>query len=241
MKAVLLNKHSLEIAKLAPKEESRYTLSAVNVTDGETMVTNGHYLIRVQHPNVKIENYPNVPGDAEAVECKGLLMPTKTALELLKSLPKERSIPILNHAKVGKDAEGNLRAVTTDLATSKPMTCKPITGQYPNVDAVMPREEPRFRIGVSADYLSKLLAIAATYRYNSSFVELEFWGADRAMRINAHDGETGQHFTAVLMPMRGDVKGKPFPYDPTPDPFKDVPEYDGSAPTPDDSLAAVEA
>lgn len=231
MKSVLLNKHNLEIAKLAPNQESRYTLNAIKVTADETATTNGHYLIRVTLPKSKdtdLANYPNVAGDVESVECDGMLIPSKAAVEILKALPKERSMTILNHAKVGKDAEGNVRAMITDLATHRPMCHKAMVGQFPNIEAVMPLAEPTLRIGVSADYLSKLLAVAATYQERSSFVELSFWDANKAMRIDAKDDVTGQHFVAILMPMRGDVGDRPWMWNKTEPPvcpFKDVPEF----------------
>ena len=223
MKSVLLNKHSLEIAKLAPKEESRYTLNALRVTEGETMVTNGHYLIRVENPKMKVENFPTVAGDVPAVEVSELLIPTASALEVLKGIPKKDAIPVLNHAKVGKGEDGMIRMVTTDMDVHRPNATRAITGQFPNVDAVMPRSQ-KFTIGVNAEYLSKLLAIAATYNDRSHFVELSFTDKPSAMRIDAHDEVTGQHFTAVLMLMRGEIEGKPFPPEVIVDPFADVPE-----------------
>src|SRR6266516_4633378 len=121
MKAVLLNKRSLELAKLAPKGESRFTLNAIQVTGEETVVTNGHYLVRVEHAKAKIETFPKVAGDVETVESKSFLIGRDAALELSKAIPKASIIPILSFAKVGLDAEGQVRAITTDLETHRPM------------------------------------------------------------------------------------------------------------------------
>lgn len=236
MKRVMLNQHSLETAKLAPREESRYTLKAICVTEQATVVTNGHYLVHVTHPKQDLACYPSVPGaasDAELADVKQILVGRDSALELLKAMPKKEKIPILNNAVIGQAEDGSIKAVTTDLDMHRPATFRKVDGQYPNWQAVITsHSEPMVRVGLNAAYVAELLKQAASYNERSNFVEISIWNSQQAVRFDAYDPETNQNWTAMLMPMRGTVDNRPFPYpkaEAIPDPFKDVPEFAPSA------------
>jgi len=242
--AVLLNKHNLAVAEFASKEESRYTLQAIQVTQDETVATNGHYIVRVDTPKADVNHFPTVAGTVPTVEAESFLLARQGALDMIKVLPKKQTIPILNHAKVGVDAEGNVQAITTDLETHRPVTIRKVTGQYPNWKALWPKKAPTVTVGVSAAYLAQLAKVAATYSEQSCYMEISIWDAQSMIRLDAYDSNTNQHFTALLMPMRGDMKDRPFPWDapalPAPpiDPFADVPE---PMPPTEAELAAIAA
>jgi len=225
--AVLLNKHNLAVAEFASKKESRYTLQAIQVTQDETVATNGDYLVRVDTPKVDIDHFPTVVGTVPTVEAESFLLARQGALDMIKVLPKKTTIPILNHAKVGVDAEGNVQAITTDLETHRPVTIRKVTGQYPNWKALWPKKAPTVTVGVNAAYLAQLAKVAATYA-GSCYMEISIWDAQSAIRLDAYDSSTNQHFTALLMSLRGDMQDRPFPWDalapPPIDPFADVPE-----------------
>jgi len=243
MKHVLLNHHNLAVANLIDKQESRYTLNAMQVTEKETVVTNGHYLVRVDTPKQELASYPNVAGEPEATEVGSFLLGSDGALALAKVTPKKESIPILNHAKVGVDADGNIRAVTTDLATTHPMTIRKVTGQFPQWEMLFKRTQPKMRIGLSAAYLEQLAKSAKVYE-QSNYVELSIWSPQEAVRLDAFDSATNQHWTAILMPMRGgDIQNRPYPFDEVasvPDPFAEVPEpSEVAGAVPEDSAVAV--
>jgi hypothetical protein len=57
---ILLNKHNLAVSAFASQEESRYTLKAIQVTERETVATDGHILARVSNPNIKPEQFPSI-------------------------------------------------------------------------------------------------------------------------------------------------------------------------------------
>jgi hypothetical protein len=228
--AVLLNKHSLEVAEFASKVESRFTLKAVQVTMEETVATNGHYLVRVSHPEQKLQQFPNVAGTVPTVETESFLLARDGALSVAKTIPRKTTIPILNHAKVGVDAEGNVQAVTTDLETHRPVTIRKVAGQFPQWKGLWPKNAPKVTICLDATYLAQLAKAAAQF---GTGVQIRVWDSQSVARLDAYDATTNQHWSALLMPMRSDSsKDRPFREEEpatVPDPFADVPEYDGLA------------
>jgi hypothetical protein len=228
--AVLLNAHSLAVAEFASKEESRYTLKAVQVTMEEVVATDGSCLVRVDHPQTKLDQFPNVPGAVKTVEAESFLLERDAALSVAKTIPKKTTIPILNHARVGVDEEGNIQAVTTDLETHRPVTIRKVTGQFPNWKRLWPKNPPKVKIGLSANYLAQLAKAAAKYSDRSGYMEISIWDEHSTVRFDAYDSDTNQHWSALLMPMRGEVPNRPFAWaeaaepEPPADPFADVPE-----------------
>ena len=57
-----LNKHNLNIAKLAAKDESRYSLTGIRVSPDETICTDCHQLTPVTTPKVDVEQFPAKDG-----------------------------------------------------------------------------------------------------------------------------------------------------------------------------------
>ena len=110
----MLNRHNLNIAKLASKEESRFTLSAIRVTPVETVVTDGRVLVRVSNPTMPVEQFPALPGATITDDFNPFNLPAAAALQLAKSFKKRCTIPVLGCAAV--DTGGELaHVVTTDL------------------------------------------------------------------------------------------------------------------------------
>lgn len=75
---ILINKQSLKLADLAPKQESRYPINAINITQHETVATDGHMLIRVSHPKANISNFPMVEGFDAGKDFESILLPKET-------------------------------------------------------------------------------------------------------------------------------------------------------------------
>src|SRR5437762_4166444 len=120
----LYSKQNFEIAKMASKEENRYTLQAILVTPDETVVTDGHRMARVSTVNsgIILEHFPIVPG-WETAPGQRFLFPADAALKVAKLMPVKQTIPILNYAaplKIVQPIEGKTTAqsvgfVSTDL------------------------------------------------------------------------------------------------------------------------------
>jgi hypothetical protein len=205
----MLNKHNLAIASLASKEESRFTLNAILVTPECTIETDGHQLVMVTTPkDVPVDSFPQVPGIPPAtLDFKPFLLPAAEAQKIAKSLPKKTTIPALLHAGISTpadDSEDNLIFVT-DPEAAQSFRIRKVKGNFPDHNRVMPKpDDSRFQIALDARLLRTVLGTLDSFvdsRQNAP-VRFYFKSPNEALRIDADNGETGQHMTAVVMPMR---------------------------------------
>ena len=76
----MLNKHNLNIAKLTPKDESRYSLTSILVSPDETVCTDGFQVTKVSTPKVAIENFPAKDGFKPTRKFEPFLLSAEAAL-----------------------------------------------------------------------------------------------------------------------------------------------------------------
>lgn len=226
----MLNKHNLSIANLASKEESRFTLNAIYVTPEYTVETDGHQLVMVTTPKEpeRVEGeaspLPAIPNFTHDPAFKPFLLPSKDALEIVKSIPKKPFLDLLEHVFVGtrythKTIDGPDTKVTehaslavTDLES--PRTFSPVipAGTFPDYTRVVPRKENAdLAIAISVNLLGPVIkqfqsfmkeerSGAAIFRFTRPRVDRSFVDS-RTVRIDATN-ELHQTMTAVVMPMR---------------------------------------
>ena len=220
---ILINKQSLKLAELAPKEESRYTLNAVNITRHETVCTDGHMLVRVSHPVADAKNFPMTEGFDAGKDFESILLPVAAAKEICKAVPSKTTIPILHHAalSVTQDEDGaHVKVAVNDLENPQVFSPRPMTGKYPNWQMVMPKTEPKMSIELDASKLLALLKYAAHFTSdNNNRIRLSLWDSQSPVQIDATNKDTQQGMTAVLMPVRRDDSQYPYAYQaPKPEP-----------------------
>jgi hypothetical protein len=207
----LVNKRNLELAKLASKEESRYQLSAILLTEAETVVTDGHILARVSLPEHKPEQFPVIEGFTPNGSNRDALIPREAALDAAKRITKKTSIPILTCAAVSvddkpKDASGDeaksatVTIATTDLDTHHITPTREPEGCFPNWHVIWPKEA-KLEIVLDCKLLIGLLQQAAQF---GQYARFRFYGPDKAVRIDTQKNDDGQEFNALLMPARMD-------------------------------------
>ena len=202
---MLLNKHNLQIAELAPNKESRYTLRAILVTPKWTVTTNGCYLVAVTLPAQVDSNFPAIEGfTAVNGAGKQFLLDGTTALDVMKALPKKNTIPVLLHAAVGVETETSLSLAVTDLDSPKLFAPRKGVGQFPAVEAVIPKDEAAtVTIGLDAEYLKKLadsaLKTCKGDRGREVTITLRVKDANSAVKMTARNADTGQEWMAVLI------------------------------------------
>src|SRR5215469_8657246 len=110
----MLNRHNLNIAKLAAKEKSRISLQNIYVTPEATIETDGHQLISVTRPPVDKEQFPVKDGDsftAVGNEHSPFMMSAVDALNIAKALPKKSPIPVILNAAIGEVNQQDSRVV----------------------------------------------------------------------------------------------------------------------------------
>jgi hypothetical protein len=214
---MLLNKHNLNIAALCSKEESRFTLKAILVTPEASVETDGHQLIKVTLPNLKVESFPDIANKPKPVDTwKPFLLPASEALNIVKALPKKSSIPVLKCAAVTEatDQNGHASILVTDLEMTREFNPKKPEGNFPDYERVMPKdEEVEYRTAFNPELLGRVLKQVQDFISEDKTVRrgirhfngciLSFTKPNGALRIEAKNDE-GQTMTAVVMPMRDD-------------------------------------
>jgi hypothetical protein len=206
---MLLNKHNLNIAKLASKEASRFTLSGIRITPTETVVTDGHCLMKVSTVAISSEEFPVCQGSGVTPQddFKPFNLDAAQALKASAQLPKKSTIPVLGCAAVAVNGNPDRPALlTTDLeqfSTFKAME----SGNYPDYERVIPKaENAPFAIGLDAKLIKAMMEqfIAFIDSKGSAGITLRFTDERTAVLMEAKSGE--QTMLGVLMPMQIDAK-----------------------------------
>jgi DNA polymerase III sliding clamp (beta) subunit (PCNA family) len=195
-----LNKNNLLIADCASKDNGRYILQSVRIEKHRTIATDGRIIIRMSTPKLDKEEIPEITGiEKSNTEIKSFLLPANECLKIAKSVPKVKSLPILNHIFVdAKKTNQNGFAVLgqTDLDTSPVYQVRKIEGDYPDVNKVSPKD-PVLTIRFNPEFLVRVLKHAQ--RVNEATVDLKFYGPDKPVSITSVS-EDGQTMRALVMP-----------------------------------------
>jgi DNA polymerase-3 subunit beta len=169
-------------------EESRYTLNgALLVIKAESLAmvaTDGHRLAYVEKPN---ENLEGISGE------KRVLIPRK-ALQELQQLLSATEAESVEFA----DDEHTLffRVGHRTLSTRK------LTGQFPNFEAVMPRDNNRFAVVSSSELAAAIERVAQFADERSGAIRLRL--ESNELKINANSAETGESEDTIDTPYSSD-------------------------------------
>ena len=205
----MLNKYNFKVREFASKEQSRYTLQAIQVTREATVATDGHKLMWVSTPAVEAKDFPVVPGAPPATnEFDPFLLDSDTAKIIERALPRKDTYPVLLNAALGYEVRDNLASMpvvtVTDLQTPQSFRPRRVDGTFPNYEAVIPRGEVKVRFAVNAGYLAEIAKFAKDFTGDSQChkVVVTVYDKHTAIRFDAHNSDTDQGMTALLMPLR---------------------------------------
>lgn len=194
---MLLNQHSLEVAKFAADIKTRPVLGALNIRTDRVVATDAYHLLEVEHPLQEHEPVNGISTDATPG-----LIPADAALHAGKNIPKEESLFALKHAFTAVSADGRkMTLATTDLYQEKTVEALMIEGTYPNYETIFPEGEPTARITLDAKYL-KDIAEYFTKHADSRRVQIEFFGDDKPIVFRGKTSGTFQKVRGVIMPLR---------------------------------------
>lgn len=169
-------------------EESRYTLNgALLILKAESLAmvaTDGHRLSFVEKPN---ENLEGISGE------KRVLIPRK-ALQELQQLLGSTEAEKVDFA----DDEHTLffRIGHRTLSTRK------LSGQFPNFEAVMPRDNTKFAVVRSSELSAAIQRVAQFADERSGAIRLRLEGNE--LRISANSTESGESEDTIDTPYSSD-------------------------------------
>jgi hypothetical protein len=205
-KAVLLNRHNLQVAKFCATEEgSSAALKSVYVEPDGTTACNGHIVVHVSMPKIEPSLFPTL---AEAPDmkhdAKPFLLSRDSALEIASNIPEDTDIPALRHAAIAVNNK-RVRAATTDLAIESVVAEAQILSEYPKWRALKPKGAPTLELVLDARYLADLAAAAVKFQKGSPapFIRIRAWSEPKTpVYLEACRNVEGQTWKAFVMQCR---------------------------------------
>jgi DNA polymerase-3 subunit beta len=169
-------------------EESRYTLNgALMVLKAESMAmvaTDGHRLAFVEKPNESLEG---ISGE------KRVLIPRKALQELQQLLAASEA----EHVEFADDEHTLFFRVG-----HRTLSTRRLTGQFPNFEAVMPRDNTKFAVVRSAELSAAIQRVAQFADERSGAIRLRLEGNE--LKIISSSTESGESEDTIDTPYAGD-------------------------------------
>jgi hypothetical protein len=206
----MLNRQNFEIADLASEDEDRISLCGILVSPTGTAVTDGRMAMAVSSVE---DNAPSLFANFEGVEVAESFTPfildKESALRISKAIPKgDSEVPEAKYAVIDAESENGDTAVISvnDIFRQDIMRVKKISGNFPDIDRVMPDpEKASFTIAFNPDLLADVLKTVARFCKNaaSTSITMRVFSEREGIRIDA--ASLTQTLRAVVMPLRIDA------------------------------------
>jgi len=195
----LLHRAVFAIRHCMTGDEGQYSLDQMKITKHVAQATNGWIAVEVQTNGIE-------PVSDEVEEIR---ISKQTAEGIFKALPKNGHLPVLQNAMVGADGVECVLAVT-DLDSSRIFRAHGPNGNFPDLDAVRPKEEPLAAFFLDAYLLNELLKVIRDFKgikKQESCLLFEVYENDlkkgnKPISVHAAN-DTGQRLRALIMPMHG--------------------------------------
>ena len=195
----MFNKANLSVSQIAMKNNSwRGQTTGVCFTPKYTAATDGQALMLVTTPrNAPVEEYPQILGESVIEDFEPFMISREDAEKIIKTIPKQHGMPILENAAILKTDNGDAVFVTTDLSSVNKTTVKKMDGKFPRITAVSPKGKPTIKLGMTVELLHNLLG--AMKKAGAVGITLEIWDDKSAMRVKGNVGDN-QKAWALIMP-----------------------------------------
>lgn len=202
-KPVLIDK-ACDVSAFASTDATRFVLNGIHFGPLGVEACDGRAAIRVPYSNIGVSHFPEVKGVGDALpDC---IVPCAAVKEQTSRADKNKGmLPVLSTVHVS--GNGKITLATTDLETERPISVKPIDGQYPVLDQVWPSAKPVVSIALSptllkriCDYCEKNGLVAQ--KDADATVTLRFTDELSPMTWDCVLEESGRRAEGVLMPKR---------------------------------------
>jgi len=210
----LLHRAVFAIRHCMTAEEGQYSLNQMKITKYVAQATNGWIAVEVQTNGDDPTMFPSGSAGMKAIEpvsdqVEEIRISKETAEGIFKALPKNGHLPVLQNAMVGADGCECVLAVT-DLDSSRIFKAQSETnGNFPDLDAVRPKEEPLASFTLDAYLLNELLKVMRDFngiKRQETPLLFEVYENDpkgnKPISFHAKNS-TGQKMRGLIMPMHG--------------------------------------
>lgn len=211
----LLHRAVFAIRHCMTGEQGQYVLDQMKITKRVAQATNGWIAVEVQTNGEDPTMFPSEVAGMKAIspvadDVEEIRISKETADGIFKALPKNGHLPVLQNAMVGADGDDSVIAVT-DLDSSRIFRAHGPNGNFPDLDAVRPKQEPLAAFFLDAYLLNELLKVIRDFKgtkRQESCLLFEVYDNDLKKGnspISVHaKNETGQRLRALIMPMHGE-------------------------------------
>lgn len=210
MKLLNRNNFAVRFAAESKHDRSRRSnLSAILVTEAETVAMDTSILARVSLPKVDASGFPAFDGFTTSDFSPGLIS-VDEAKEIEGAIPKTKGcMPILEHAAVAGKTVGEKRGLcvaVTDLANHKVFNVTSPIGIFPkwDSDSLWPSGEPKVDITFDARLLKRMIDAAVKFsdgKSGKSHIRLRLTDANSVMRFDMVNDD-GQEMNGMVMPLQ---------------------------------------
>lgn len=205
----MLNRASLEVARLASTDEDRPTLCVLRITPERTIATNGAFLGMVTHPVVDRDVVEeNAPVRLVSRPIQPCSIPRHVALDLAKLIPKGNPKEQPHHfafMDLANSRGGSLRAVVKQADAVQSIDISGVQLEFPDAEGVVPKRRGAvMRFAISRHLLDVVLGTARRMGLDS---ELRFSipdAPDKPILVEGGIKATEQEAVFVIMPLRSE-------------------------------------
>lgn len=156
---MLISKQHLLTLHTAGKDDSRPMLTQIKVfKEGKEVVavsTDSYILSEVREETPDDADFPLAPEDMQgSVIADEYYLTTGNAKKLKRFMKGDKVLPILGYAQVHKDG-----VFATNLDASIKLYAKPVEGQYPDYQKLIPKENRKAQITLDPKLLNRALEV----------------------------------------------------------------------------------
>ena len=199
-----INAANLKVGLAASTDVTRQNLMSIHVTPDYTEATNGHILARVGLPvQYPADDIPAACPTQDSIHIKPFIIPAGPAMKLKPC--KVKNLPCLD-GQFYVDVEatnlnGKARLTSFDLDNLQAPELSKVDMGYPDIDRVIPTDDPLVRAGYDISYLETLLAIAKST--GAKTVILNMYSQTKPMVMETYPiADATNTFKGVIMPIR---------------------------------------
>lgn len=203
---MLLNpRHIKAVLPFTSKDETRAILTGVRITSERIEATDSYRLARITPKNsITADDFPRFPDGSVAtgtISEHGITVDAKALKRSLGNVPRSRrSLPVLNRIAV-KPSGNHVLLTTTDLSLTSSETSRLIDGSFPDIDKLLPSEQPVSTITFNAEFLKQVAKAFQDFGGRHAIVTVDVFSELKPARFSATD-EDGTEMVAILMPVR---------------------------------------
>jgi hypothetical protein len=188
----------------------------MRITKYLAQATNGWIAVEVQLNRDDPDQFPTQAAGMKAIsqvsdEVEEIRVSKPAAEGVFKALPKNAFLPVLQKAMVGANGDDDPVLAVTDLDSSRIFKTEKSSGQFPDLEAVRPKEEPLAAFVLDAYLLSEFLKVIRDFKSlkaQDSPLVFEVYDNEpgkgtKPISIHAKNDE-GHRLRALVMPMQLD-------------------------------------